>query len=55
MNRGLPWYNPLKQKLAPTDDAVKIGLGVIILISLFLLFFGDEISRAIWFIYLISP
>ena len=51
----LPWYGKLRELVAPTDEVTRMVLLILIAISIALLIWGEEVSRAAWVIYLVSP
>ena len=55
MNARPPWYGKLTRILAPTDQAARVGLIVVILICLGLLVWGDAPMRALALVYIVSP
>ena len=49
------WYGQIEKVLAPTDGIAKLVLFVIIVITAWLILFGNRIGRAAWLAYLVSP
>lgn len=49
------WYDWLEKTVAPTDDAVKLLLVAVIVVSVFMLLQPSKSIRAGWLVYLISP
>lgn len=52
---GLPWYNDLKKIVAPTEPVTNTVLVIIIVISILILIWGDELQKAAWVVYVVSP
>lgn len=51
----MPWYNKLKEWVAPSDEVTKVVLVILIAVSIALLLWGDEVTRALWVVYWVSP
>lgn len=51
----MPWYKAINDKLEGHEWWINAGIVVVIVLSVLLLVRGDRLSRAAWFIYLISP
>ena len=51
----LPWYKAANNKLKSSQSLVKILLVAIIVISAYLLFFGDNVERTGWVVYMFMP
>jgi hypothetical protein len=51
----LPWYNKLKEIVAPTEGAANLALIVIIVILLVLLLKGSALSKAAAVVWVVSP
>ena len=51
----LPWYNKLRSVVAPTEPITNMVLVILIVISIGILLWGDELIKAGWVVYLVSP
>ncbi len=52
---NLPWYRAANNKLKGSQSLVKILLVAIIAISLYMLFWADNVERTGWVIYMFMP
>ena len=52
---NLPWYKAANNKLQSSQSLVMILLVAIILVSAYLLFFGDNVTRTGWVVYMFMP
>jgi hypothetical protein len=51
----LPWYNKLRETVAPTEPITNFFLILVIAISIVILIKGDAAMKALWVVYLVSP
>lgn len=51
----LPWYNKVRDIVAPTEQIANLMLILIILICLYLLIKGDSIQKAAAVVWIVSP
>ena len=51
----LPWYGKLKEILAPSEPVTNVVLLIIIVITLMVLIWGDEVAKALLAVYWVSP
>ena len=52
---NLPWYKAADHKLQSSQTLVRILLVAIIVVSAYLLFFGDNVERTGWVVYMFMP
>ena len=52
---NLPWYKAADHKLQSSQTLVRILLVAIIAVSAYLLFFGDNVERTGWVVYMFMP
>ena len=52
---SLPWYSKLQKIVAPTEGVSTLVLIGIIAITIFVIWKGDAVKKALWAVYLVSP
>lgn len=51
----MPWYDTVREKLVPTEQAANYVLVAVLLITIVVLIKGNPVHKAAWAIWLILP